>query len=115
MKKYLIILLVLAFAVSMVFMGTACKQEAAPAAAEEEAAPAEAEEEEAEEEEVADEEVEEITLTMWTHHNEEAKIKYWEFWKSNFEEDNPGVTIEYETYQAEAYSQVIKAALALSP
>lgn len=67
-KKYLIILLILAFSASMLVMGIGCKQEAAPAEEEavEEAAPAEeeaaeeaapAEEEEAAEEVVAEDEL----------------------------------------------------------
>ena len=109
MKKYLILLLAFAFLVSMSFMAIGCKEEAMEeeVAEEEEMAEEEMAEEEAEEE-MAEEE--QITITYWDHLGGQY-ADFFDYVFDRFEAENPNVTIEYTSYEAASYNELIKAAL----
>ncbi|MFZ3386281.1 MAG: extracellular solute-binding protein [Candidatus Hydromicrobium sp.] len=92
MKKIMILALIVAFIVSMLFIGTSCKQEAAPA-------------EEAVEEEVAEEEVtaEPVTITWWHIQTAEAEVALWQGLADEYMAAYPHVTIEVTSLENENF------------
>jgi len=109
-KKSLILLMVVVFVVSMIFMGTSCKKEAAPAeevteevTPAEEAAPAEEETEEPAEEIV-------LKITDWQAGVTNILDSYNEFIRI-FEERHPGVKVEYTQYSYTTYNEFLKPSL----
>lgn len=97
MKKIMILALIVAFIVSMLFIGTSCKQEAAPAE--------EAVEEEVAEEEVAEEEVtaEPVTITWWHIEIVENQIALWQGLADEYMAAHPNVTIEITSLENENF------------
>ena len=106
MKKLLILLLVAAFAVSMLFIGIGCKEEVAPA---EEMAEEEEEAVEEEEEEVA----EPVVIELWSKEAVSPSfLEYYQAVKDGYEELNPNVTINITAFEGETYIEKLKVALA---
>ena len=104
MKKVLIYLLILAFAVSMVVIGTGCKEEVSPTgeAAVEEPAPAE----EAGEEEAATA-GEKVVLKVWTDLGQEWNVNYIEA----FEDLYPNVELQLTIFGGDDYKSQSRLAL----
>ncbi len=110
MKKYLILLLVVVFSVSMLFIGIGCKAEEAieEVAGEEEAPPAEEEEEES----PPAEEEEQITITWWHWEKNEANMNAFHYAFDNFMEKYPNVVIEETIFGFTDHYTALKTALA---
>ena len=131
MKKCLILLLIAAFAVSMVFMGVGCKKEAPAAettAAETTAAETTAAETTAAEETASAEELsavekaaqeyidahpdEKISIELWSHSTHEGYKNYYTFVVEEYMKMHPNVTVTFQMFEPDAYSQALKAAVA---
>lgn len=98
MKKTLILILVVAFTVSMLFMGTSCRQEEVTPAEETE------EVEEVEEAEVVEEEpAEPVTITWWHIQTAEDQKGLWQSLADEYMADNPNVTIEITVMENENF------------
>jgi raffinose/stachyose/melibiose transport system substrate-binding protein len=102
-KKILILALIAIFSVSMLLIGTSCKEEAAEEEvtaveeeAEEEAAPVEEEEEE---EEVA----EPVTFTWWHIQTEETQKALWQSLADEYMAAHPNVTIDITVLENENF------------
>ncbi len=101
MKKILILALIVAFMVSMLFIGTSCKKEAATTAttqAEETTAETTAEETTAEEVSA-----EPVTVTWWHIQTEEAQKALWQDLADQYMSDHPNVTIEVTVMENENF------------
>ena len=95
MKKLLLLLITAVFTVSVIWMGIACKEEAAPATAEEEEKAT----------------AEEIVLEVWDWQAGCSINDAYPEIIANFEEDHPGVKVNYTTKTFGSYFTEIKAAL----
>ena len=112
MKKYLIILLIIAFTASMLAIGVGCKSEAA----EEETGEEIAAEKEVAEEEAGEEAVEEEQITLRFPHWFFGHGGTFEEWINGgvdaFEAENPNVTVEREQVPYDVYWEKLEVAVA---
>ena len=97
LKKILILTLIAAFMISMLFLGTSCKEDEV---AEEEEEVVEEEEEVAEEEEVV---AEPVTVTWWHIQTEETQKALWQDLADQYMAAHPNVTIEVTVLENENF------------
>jgi len=98
-RRILILTLAVVFMVSMLFIGTSCKEEEAPAEEAAEEAPAEEVAEEVEET-VSEEPV---TITWWHIQTEEAQKALWQSLADEYMTEHPNVTIEITVMENENF------------
>lgn len=100
LKKILILTLIAAFMISMLFLGTSCKEDEA---AEEEEVVEEEEEVVVEEEEVVEEEAEPVTITWWHIQTETTQAALWQDYADQYMAMHPNVTIEVTVLENENF------------